>query len=301
MTFRTSKISNQLKTNLVFFLNNLLLNNGYFDNIELGELDFEGNDLSEFFIHSDDSSFVTGSVWQSPRINWVSERDTVIPAGAEAPTDPSGVYINDIFVPKDDPNLGHVFDFENGRVIFTSGTLPLSTDLVQAEYSVKDVFVGIASKQTVHVLHNDFFANDAIFDSVFPSGATGVPALWIDVEGHTISPLALGGGKIINKIVHVHAISNDDGLAEIDDIADIISDQQYTTINIINIDEMPELFDFRGARTTTFREYTDMVSDESLFWNKVYWRRVDRVDVTTERSDWNRIRLDILFEKRDSL
>ena len=82
MTFRTSKISNQLKTNLVFFLNNLLLNNGYFDNIELGELDFEGNDLSEFFIHSDDSSFVTGSVWQSPRINWVSERDTVIPAGA---------------------------------------------------------------------------------------------------------------------------------------------------------------------------------------------------------------------------
>ena len=299
MTFRTSKISNQLKTNMVLYLNNLLLNEGYYNNIALGEFDFEGNDLSQLALHTDDSTFSLGTVWQSHKLNWVYEGDVVVPSGALAPVDPSGVYIDDVFFAKDDATFGHVFDFENGRVVFTSGVGPTVSNTVQVEYSYKEVFVGIANKTTVHALHNDFFDDDSVFNSVFPSGVTSTPAIWIDVEGQTISPLALGGGKIVNKLVHFHVISNDDGLDEIDDIADVISFQQYRNTRLVDIDKMPELFDFRGARATGYQDYTVMVADNSLFWKLISWMRADRVDVTSERLDWNRVRMDIMFELRD--
>ena len=298
MAFRTSKVSNQLKTNMVMYINNLLLNEGYYDNVSLGETNYSGDDLSELFIHSDSTSFAAGTVWQAPRTNWVYEGDVVVPSGAEAPIDPSGVYIDSVFYAKDDASFGHVFDFENGRVIFTSGTAPTSANTVQVEYTSKDVFVGIADRHTVHALHNDYFQNDAVFDTVFPSGAVTVPAIWIDVEGQTISPLALGGGQIINKLVHFHVISNDDSLDVIDDIADTISYQQYSATKVIDIDAMPELFDFRGAKASTYKEYTAMTADNSLFWNTAYWLRADRVDVFSERTDWNRVRMDALFEVR---
>jgi hypothetical protein len=283
---------------MVMYINNLLLNEGYYDNVSLGETNYKGDDLSELFIFSDDTNFTAGTVWQAPRTNWVYEGDVVVPSGAEAPIDPSGVYIDSVFYPKAHATHGHVFDFENGRVIFTSGTAPTVANTVQVEYTSKDVFIGIADRHTVHALHNDYFQNDDIFDSVFPSGAITTPAIWIDVEGQTISPLALGGGRIVNKLVHFHVISNDDSLDMIDDIADTLSYQQFKATRVVDIDAVPELFDFRGARSITYRDYTVMTADTSLYWNIAYWLKADRTDVYSERTDWNRIRMDVIFEVR---
>jgi hypothetical protein len=88
-------------------------------------------------------------------------------------------------------------------------------------------------------------------------------------------------------------------LDEIDDIADLLSFQQFKTTKLVNIDDMPELFDFRGAKTGTYRTYTNMVGDAALYWNQAHWMRADRTDVFSERTDWNRIRMDVLFEVRD--
>jgi len=297
-TFRKTLISGQLQYNLVLYLDDLLLNNGYYSNVDVGETIYSGGDLSRLSPYGDSFEFPTGAAWQAPKSNWVMEGDIGVPSGITAPILPSGVVINSTFYPSNDPTYAHSYNYKKGLVIFNN-TAPLSTDMVQVSYSYKDVFVDFINKKTSFALNNDYFGNDAIPDIVFPSGTVSTPAVLIDMSDHTIAPLQIGGGKKIFKTVHLHLISSDDHAEEISDISDLISYKEFGLVKLLDIDKLPERLTWDGDKASTYQEYTTMLADSTLFLNKAYIVRAEPVYLYTERENWNRIRIDLLLEVWD--
>ncbi len=296
VTYRRTLISNQLKENLALWVSSALLDAGYYGNISKGETDFEGTDLSKLLLDTSDTSFTKGKVWKAPRNNWIHESGVSIPSGAVAPIQVSGVYVNNTFYLPNHATYGHYIDYPKGRIVFTSTISTTAT--VQVEYSYKEFDVRETDANELYALHNDYAANTGITSPSFPFNEIITPAIIIDVADHELKPLALGGGKIIQKIVHFHVVSNDVSRHKIRDIADFISYRQNEAINLVDVDKAPERLTFRGSKSSTYKTWKQLLADSSLFLNRAYLLAVDQVKIPTSRPNWHRIRLDCLIEVR---
>ena len=155
-----------IKLNLKYFLDQVFIRDGNYQNIASGTRSFDGTDVSRLQPDNDASTLAslgfwqngTNKVWQSPFKNWVYQSgllhsfDRGEPQKA-APTICSGVLVNGVFKPDRpempwgpaegwDPTLYPTIDWINGRVIMSSGLN--SNDVVQAEYSYGEVYVTFA-------------------------------------------------------------------------------------------------------------------------------------------------------------
>jgi hypothetical protein len=296
MAYRSTNVSNQLKENLVMKVDHLLLTKGFYNIVSTDETDFLSNQLSQLTYDETDPTFSRLQTWRAPKDNWVYETDITAPVGGTDPVLPSGVWINNTFYLPSDSTYGHVVDFEGGRIIFTSGTFPAATDTVKANYSYKDVTVAFASKDQVHALHNDYFENDGVSDEVFPSGTYSTPAVYVECGGGTPSPKSIGGGITVRKTVHLHCRSNAAYAEILDDIADRLMYMFGNKLNLIDVDQMPEGIDYRGAKTAAFRDYTSMAADSSIRYMGAYNLAAERVDLFSEKRNWHGVRIDMVWE-----
>lgn len=272
-----------------------MLEKGFYSNVDVGELNAFSDDLSTL-TKENRLGTSSGMYWRAPNDNWVFEEDLVLGSGITAPILPSGVTINGTFYASSHATYGHVFDFDGGGVVFTSGTVPSGT--VKCAHSYREFAVRIADRTTSLSLMNDYFVNDGIDDVAQPSGISDFPAIYVDAEGGEVKPLAVGGGIIVRKRIGLHIVFPDRLRDAADDIADFLSYMAHHTIKLIDIDLIPESLDWRGAKASTYVSYNSMLNDASYFWNHAYCLRSEPVYLDSERKNWNRIRIDTLWEIR---
>jgi hypothetical protein len=160
--YRKIQFTNQIKHNLYHYLNYELLDKGYWRSIASGTSDNEGNYISKCVLDNTDSSYPSGSVWKAPRENWIHETNVIIPTGGSSINVPSGIWLQNIFYPKAHSVYGHVFDYINGRVIFTSGAKILPHKSVLVKYSFKEYSLRCLNSYEATRLNNDYFANDRV-------------------------------------------------------------------------------------------------------------------------------------------
>lgn len=298
-SYRKIQYTNQIKENLALFLNSELLDRGYWQNIASGQKDHNQNDLSRCIIDTTDSSYPSGYVWKAPRANWIYETDISLPSGVSQPTTPSGVWIDGVWKAKTDSTYGHVFDYKNGRIIFTSGTKVPASKRVQVKYAHKEFSLFTVNQYQAHKLHNDYFVNDGIEDDEFPFNKITVPAIHIEMDSTSMSPLAVGGGKILSKGFIIHIITNDDRLVEAEDIADTLSLMEDETITLIDINKLPERVNWRGDKASTYVPYKTLRANSTYFWSKMYLPQMNTQEMPTEKVNYHRIRVLGLGEIRD--
>jgi hypothetical protein len=135
-------------------------------------------------------------------------------------------------------------------------------------------------------------------DLLFPFNTTSVPVVNIEVNNHKMSPLAIGGGKILHKNISIHIISNDQHESEMDDIADMISFKKYACVNLLDINLVPELLDWRGMKSSSYIDYKTLLTNEANVWNRMYVLEADVVKIPTEKKNYHHTRVDLLLEIR---
>lgn len=155
-----SLVSDQLETNLIYWLNYELLGTCAYYNISASTSGAYGGLASKLRL-SDDPNFSSGRVWESFRKQWVWQSGVQCSFGQ--PVQISGVYVNNVFRPTSGTDAySFKVDYPNGRIIFTSGISTSST--VKAEYSCNHYQVyNSDSPWWYDVQRNSFRVDDASF------------------------------------------------------------------------------------------------------------------------------------------
>jgi len=116
-----------VKQNIKLFLEDLLLKDGLYNNVVVGQTDFYFNDISrlqpgdQVYPEPDFIASFPNKVFQSAFKNWVHEDGIPSPgSGIAPPTVASGVTVGGTFFPTATTvgAFAHSIDFPNGRVIF---------------------------------------------------------------------------------------------------------------------------------------------------------------------------------------
>lgn len=128
--FGESTISDNIETNLIYWLNYNLLNTGAFFNINISTSGSYGGEFSRLRL-SNDRNYTSGQVWESPRKQWVWQSSI---ESSVQPISISGLFVNNIFRPSSGIGpYSFEIDYPNGRVIFNNA-IP-TTSVVKMEYS----------------------------------------------------------------------------------------------------------------------------------------------------------------------
>lgn len=160
-----STVSDNLETNIMYWLNYNLLNTCAFFNIQLSSSGSYGGEASRLRL-SRDSSYTVGRVWEGFRKQWVWQ------SGIEASAQPiniSGVYVNNVFRPASGVGpYAFQVDYPNGRIIFDSA---ISTSaVVKVEHSINYYQIYNTDSPWWQDVHRNSFRLD---DSAFLVSSSG--------------------------------------------------------------------------------------------------------------------------------
>lgn len=269
------------KINLELFLNNVLLTDGFYTNISVGDTDFYANDLSALIEVQDDPSFpLPGSIWQSAFKEWVHEEGiTPLETGIVPPVVASGVTVDAVFYPKDpaasgfNPAFAHNIDYRNGRVIFT--TPIATTSAVQASFAYKHITVDFSDEfegeNRPLLIETSLKDNPAVTGvEAYPAlNAQTLPIVLIDFQGRTHDPYELGNQTqvaVFNGFFHVWAR---DHLTR-DRIEDAISERARDVVLGIDFNTTAFPLDEMGDKNPLFTRYIDLAQ----IWSAAFWRRI---------------------------
>ena len=112
--------SDQIQTNLKFFLDWAFLEIGAFSNVSISQSGVYGGDYSRLRL-SEDPNYEQGKVWEGFRSDWVWESGIEY---AHQPIRVSGVYIDNVYFPANSGTY-HI-DYPLGRVVFNNPISPSS-------------------------------------------------------------------------------------------------------------------------------------------------------------------------------
>jgi hypothetical protein len=276
-----------LKLNLKFYLDQVLVREGSYQNVSLGQIAFDNTDVSELKPDNSDITLAMMGlnreqafrVYQSPFRNWVYESGLLNAvdrgeAQKNAPILASGVYVNGIFKTDNaahlsyDPTLVPTIDWLNGRVILSSGLG--ASDTVRADYSYLEVAVDFADRHNVdmeeYVQNTKYGTNPDTFGSIaYPSGRfKPLPAVFIEITEQTHEPYELGNRSLAERdLITFHVFSFSQTM--FDNIMDTIRLQDRRPFPIVdyNVAPMP-LSGFLGARSPEYNRYGVMQSNVVL-------------------------------------
>src|ERR1700744_2376464 len=134
------EVSDILAENLKQYYSYGLVEAGAYTNIRINDPNTSGYSILQ---PTNDDRYNVGQIYECLGAGLVWESNISPIGSTDAPFQVSGVYINNKFY-STSGTIGlysHSIDYLNGRVIFNSGLSPLPTDLVQAEYSMRDIAV----------------------------------------------------------------------------------------------------------------------------------------------------------------
>jgi hypothetical protein len=265
-----------LESNLQFWLENKMLDEGLYTNISTGQTDFYGRDLSRLVSIENDEDFQDGQVWQSAFKNWVYESGTIpLDSGLVPPTLVSGVTVDGTFYANSVSGaFEHFVDFPNGRVVFTS-PIALASN-VQSSFSYKEVTIDFA--ESFDNERMDLLIETAIKDNPQQSGVQDypakdnrtLPAIWIDVLRRENDGYELGSKSLVADFFGVlHVWARDRWLRNI--VEDILNDAHRDVLFGIDFNDAPFPLLDKGRRNPAWTKYSDYASPNSpFFWRRIY-------------------------------
>jgi hypothetical protein len=290
-----------LESNLQFWLENKLLEEGLYHNIDTGQTDPYGRDLSRLISVSADEGFQDGQVWQSAFKNWVYESG-IVPtySGVAPPTSVSGVTVDGTFYPSSTSGaFEHSVDFPNGRVIFTN-PLALASD-VQASFAYKEVTVDFAERFDNERM--DLLFETAIKDNPQQSGVQAypdkdnrtLPAIWIDVRRRENDGYELGSKSLVSDFFGVlHVWARDRWLRNM--VEDVLNEMHRDVLLGIDFNDAPFPLLSRGRRNPVWTKYSDYARVGSpYFWRRIY---LDEIGSTKDKPLFEVERTRVTFQAR---
>ena len=272
-----------IKQNVKLFLEDLLLRDGYFTNVSVGELDEHLRDLSrlmpgdQVYPEPDFISTFPNRVFQSAFKNWVHEDGIPSPAsGIAGPIVASGVTVNGTFYPTATTSglFEHSIDFPNGRIIFQT-PLP-GSPVVQAAFAYKGFLVDSAdifdNEKRPVLIETALKDNPQVTGVVeYPSwDARTLPFVLVDVLSRQNSGHELGDrGPIRDYFGVFHVWARDEHIR--DEIEEVISDQYRQVLVGIDFNRAPDPLLAHGAKNPNFPGYSTLAVEWGPFpWQRIY-------------------------------
>jgi hypothetical protein len=270
------ELTDQLLYNLKYFVDWGIVNNGGYNNHNLGTESFYENDESQLKLAIDER-YPSGQVWEGIGREWVWESGVTAPSGGIDPINISGIYVNGVFYPRDTSGVyAHHIDYRHGRVIFD---LPQSfDDTIQVEYSSRKVFVGFAdSLEFQQLLLN---ALEEFLTDVTPSGTPSrdhqiwLPAIFIDLDRGKQEGLQLGGGQIKTRTVIFHVFA--DNPYDRNLLMDWLDYQTRKVFWTADLNAIPFPFDHYGDLESNVTNWLDLTSNYP-------WKKIRVTDGTVQK------------------
>lgn len=271
-------LDDQLRANLISFLDWGFLNKGNFHNVYIPASGMYGGN-KEVLKPFKDPRFASGSVWQAFRGNWVWQ------SGLTCPTQPvaySGVFVNGQFQPASGVGpYSHYVDYPRGRVVFNN-PIPL-TSVVKAEYSYKSVSIVEANEVPFlrEVQTGSFRLDSPAFLSlasgdyaIIPDKRLQTPFIAVEVTADVrFAPYALGGGQYTRTKVICHVMTDDEKMAK--KIATAITYQNEKAINTFDVNQISQNnlspLTYKGSIATGALTHPEMV-------NQFEWKKLCFID-----------------------
>jgi hypothetical protein len=204
--------------------------------------------------------------------SWVWENDVqVIASGLIQPFRVSGVYVNNTFHPTSGIGLNqHIIDYENGRVVFTSGVT--SNAIVKCEYVFRDVGTYFTDSRQWKTVLEDYVDRFEQLDELAPSGMAQVlkenrvwlPSVFIETRDIANEGLQLGGGDIKKCSVFYHILSDLPFSAK--RIADFLNNQELHRLNLYDINKIPRRYNMNGSLASGITYKMASEREGAFFW-----------------------------------
>lgn len=271
-----------VKQNIKLFLEDLLLKDGLYTNVSVGELNPYFTDISrlqpgdQVYPEPDFISSVPNRVFQSAFKNWVHEEGIPSPgSGIAPPTVASGVTVGGTFYPTATTSgtFAHSVDFPNGRIIFTT---PLAgTPIVQATFAYKEF--GVDGANIFDNEKRPLLIETALKDNpsvtgviVYPSwDARTLPLVLVDILSRDNSAYELGTRAAVKDYFGVfHVWARDEFTCG--HIEEIISDEYRQVLLGIDFNSAPDPLLAFGAKNPNFPGYNTLAT----LWGPFFWRRI---------------------------
>lgn len=265
------ELTDQLQSNLKWFIDWGLLNRGAYGIYEFDSASWYDDDESQLHVVPDER-YEQGRVWEGAGREWVWESGVSMSSGAVDPFRVSGVYVDGTFYPKTTLGINrHHVDYLNGRIIFDE---PKSAnDDIRAEYTRRSVHVGFADSADFRVMM--LKALEEFLTDTTPSGTPvrehqiWLPSIFIEVATGKQRGLQLGGGQIKTRYVTFHIFA--DHPSDRNLLMDWLDYQSRTTFWMADLNNI----------TFPFDEYGDIVSGVTNWPAMVTaypWKRLRIID-----------------------
>lgn len=279
-------LDDQLRANLISFLDWGFLNKGNFHNVNIPASGLYGGN-KETLQPVKDPRMPQGSVWQAFRSNWVWQ------SGLTTGTQPvafSGVWVNGSFKPASGVGpYAHYVDYPRGRVVFTSPISP--TSVVKAEYSYKSLNIVDANAVPFirEVQTGSFRLDSPAFLSlasgdyaVLPDTKIQTPLVAVEVTSDIrFQPYQLGGGQYTRTKVICHIMADDEKMAK--KIAAALSYQNEKCIRTFDVNEISQNnlspLTYKGNIATGALTHPQMVE-------QFEWKKLSFIDVQGGNGLW---------------
>lgn len=280
-----STVTNDIRNNLVSFLDYGLLQKDNFINVERPQSGVYGG-IESRLRPVRDPRFTFGQVWQGFRSNWVWESGvSALVSSDNSHPGVSGVYVNNAFYPTSTTgNYAHYIDHINGRVIFNSA-IP-STGVVECNYSYKYINVKETDspnwfqeiQQRSYRSDSTSFISQSGEYSDLAENRYQLPAIGIELaNSRGLRPYQLGGGQYVYTDFFFHCIAEDSYTR--DKMIDILTLQNEKTILTFNLNDISSAdkfpIDYRGVPTSGAMTYPELVSNYPGSYLRLFNFRLD--------------------------
>lgn len=267
-------ISDIMTDNITDYVDWGFIDKGAYFNVRIPTSGAYGGDQSRLRM-TNDPRYTSGTVWAGGRSNWVWQ------SGVSQQTQPiaiSGVFVNNVFKPVSGGD--YYIDYPNGRIIFN--TAISSTSVVRCEHSYKwiNVYKSYQVPWFREIQYRSLRVDDITFNqaasgnwSTIEDGRVQLPAVVVELGGHSFAGYQLGGAHKINQAIVLHVFAEDGSMAH--KLADYLSYQEDKTIYLYDTKLLSESgvfpLDYRGSIASGAKTYPQLV--ESLEAGGFRWRK----------------------------
>lgn len=265
-----------LEDNLKSFLDYSFLQIGGFINVENAASGLYGNSFSKMSVAYDPVRS-SGTVWETPRKDWVYE--TGILHEGRSPIPISGIYVNNSFVPAPTGNTGNQYyiDYNNGNIIFSSPKP--STTNININYSYRNIQIYKANESSWWTEFQRYHYDSTNLNKINSNIKIGnhkiqLPCIIIETTARTSQePYELGNTKnIINQDILLYIYT--ENLIQRNNIIDILILQKDNQTYLYNLNkiikEQKWPLNSNGSINSNGLSYSQIMSNISYLLNTYY-------------------------------
>jgi hypothetical protein len=285
--FYEFEMSDTLVSNIINWLRYGFLEMGAFTNVRFSLPNSGYTNLKAAY---DERYGGIGKIYEGIGPSWVWESG-VSPIGTnQTPFQVSGIYVNNTFYPTSTSGThSYTVDYERGRIVFNNALS--STSTVKCEYTIRDIGVFNIDSSNFKSLVDNYLDNFDNMDENPGSGLASIlkenriwlPSVFVDIQDRTNEGLQLGGGEISTFAMFYHVFA--DKPFENKRIMDTISNQDFKTLHLYDINTAPHKLNRDGSIPSGILPYTSLATRESPYFLTFAYIASSRANKTLDVSD----------------